>query len=162
MRPPLQLAAVGLVLLLTSCGLQRGPLDYGRTDGGAAAVCAPAIDRPWLIGDSFRSPGHEIHVDAIDLVDPKGIVLLDAWLTTPEGAIGAIEYPPSIDVDWAHAVGAVGEAVPADTVQNFAVAVKSDDEHGGSAEAIAISYSIDGHQYRAVGTLAIRIERACE
>jgi len=71
--------------------------------------------------------------------------------------IGAVDYPPTVDVDWEHAVPAAGEQVAGGTRQSFAVAVRPTREGGGYASAIAITYTTvhGGMQFRAVGTLSV-------
>ena len=160
-RYSLCLAAGGVLMLLTACQPQTGPLEYGRTDGGRTGVCAPGLESPWLVGDSFQTRDDTIKIGSIELVNPHGIELVDSWLTTLSGAIGVVDYPPTIDVDWDHAIPAEGSEVPPDTLQAFAVEVQGTGGKEGHADAIAINYSIDGHEYQVVGTHSITVARIC-
>jgi hypothetical protein len=160
-RAVLTLAAAGALVASAGCQVAEGPLQFGRTDDGEAEVCAPAMDRPWLIGDSFTTPDSEVRLDGFELVNAQGMELIDAWLTTEEGALGAVDFPPSIDVDWEHAVAAVGQTIPPDTLQTFAVQVQATADAPGHADAVAITYTTGGQQYRSVGTLAITVADPC-
>jgi hypothetical protein len=160
-RVPGALALAVGALALTGCQeAGPGPIDFGL-DGRSVHLCASGLDQPWLFGDSFSTAGDEIRIDRVDLVDPRGVELVSSWLTTEDGAIGVVDYPPSIDVDWQHAVEAPGETVPAHTLQTFAVLVKATSDEPGTADAVAISYSIGDAHFRDVGVVGLVIADDC-
>jgi hypothetical protein len=144
---------------VSGCAAPRGPLDYGN---GGGEVCVPATtEQPMLIGDSFRTGDSAIHIDSAELADPVGMELEGVWLTTPEGAIGAMPFPPPSDLHWEDAVDAIGATIPPHTEQTFAFLVRPTGTEKATASGLALTYTMGPFTYRNVGNISVVLEDPC-
>jgi hypothetical protein len=153
-------AAVAAVGLGTSgCQALPGPLDYGN---GGGTVCAPATtDAPWLIGDFVPTGDTAITIESVDLADAVGMELEGVWLTTMEGAIGAVSWPPRADLHWEDAVEAVGATIPPHTLQAIAFLVRPTADEKATASGLALTYTIGPFTYRDVLGIRVELENPC-
>lgn len=151
-----------LIGALAGCQGVSGPLVYGNTQGGSASICSPAAPgEAILIGDSFTTPGSDIRIDSVELVEPDGMALDNVWLTAEGGAVGSAEFPPTDLPFWEERVPALGAVVPAETLQTIAFLVRRESDEPATAAAFAISYTIGPWAFRNTGTLSVELRDKC-
>ena len=164
-RPGVALAASGLAVsagLLSGCSLISGPLSMGGPE--SSSTCVPAeAGHHLLVGDFFTAPANtDAVIRSVDLVEPKGIELQQAWIAQPgDLAFGSAEYPPSDgNSTWDGRVDADGaEAFDGDN--NVILLLRRTGTTQGSAAAVEVHYSSGGTDYTIHGSMSIAMKDQC-
>jgi hypothetical protein len=113
-----------------------------------------------LVGEFLTvRPDTEVTIQSVELVDPAGLELEDAWLLPRGENIGTAEYPLA-GPRWEgrHDVhGAVATA----GYNNIIMLLRRDGDEHGVASSVDIHYTYDGAPYTAHGTMKITLETVC-
>jgi hypothetical protein len=151
-----------LIALLSGCQALSGPLRYGFLEGGTALICAAAEPgEAVLIGDFLTAPGAEVRIDAVELVDAQGLELEGAWLLPPDGGVGAVRLPPPPEVPWGERVDAVGARIAPGEDHALAFLVRRTGAEVGTAESVAITYTVGVGTFRKTGAVSMVLEDTC-
>jgi hypothetical protein len=153
----LRLAAVA-VLLLTLSGCQAlfgsGPLDFGG--GDSSELCSSVKKGEQLvIGDVITAPKSEsVTITDVAFTGAKGVVLVRSLLLDIIGrhSIGSSLYPPLDWPAWGERVKAEGATLSPGEQKNLVVVIERGSQEAGHADAIEVTYSSVGGQFRKAGS----------
>jgi hypothetical protein len=167
-RRPIRIAhcavAVTFLVAATACAAHDDSIAYGAPDGSHSEICAPAKPgERYLVGDSVGPSQEPIRIDSFELVDARGMTLLDSWLLPPgSDGVGALEYPPVDFAPWQSRTVAIGATVKAGDVVPIVFEVERTGEATGRASAVTIGYTVDGGSFHHTGTLGIELAMPCD
>jgi hypothetical protein len=155
--------SVVLILALSSCASSAAP---GLTLDEGAAACMPV--KPGERGviaeqTSLEDPNAPVTLTGVELVDPKGMRLVEAFAVryTEEGGIGSMSLDDPDDV-WATRVPAVGAVIDGRDGWSIAFVLERTGNERGTADAVSYSFTdAAGHQQHVVGTLGLEIDDPC-
>lgn len=157
----LLLAAVLIGTSLGSGQVGEGPLHLGG--GGTGVLCSPLREGgSILLGEVVQVPQGPITVEALDLVRPVGLRVVDAVVFPIDGlGIGSSVGPPVDIPSWRERVPAAGAQLAAGTTYNVVVEVSRLSDADASAQAMAMTYSARGVEHSTVGTTRYELKDAC-
>lgn len=143
-------AVLGAVLALPSCGDDsRAAGAAGALGGGGGAVttCVPVAGTGPVVAadEALRNEStRAVTVDAVRLVDPEGLTLLDASLlpVRDRTLIGTSALPPASPV-WAERRDAVGAVLAPGETWNLALTLERDGGRGRLAD-VEVAYTVGG------------------
>ncbi len=155
-------SAAVLALLLSSCEAARAP---GLVLQEGAVSCLPV--KPGERGviaeqTSLEDPGSPVELTAVELVDPKGIRLVEAFAVryTENGGIGSMSLDDPDDA-WAGRVPAIGAVIDGPDSWSIAFVLERTGNAPGSAAAVSYSFiDVRGEAQRAVGSLELHVDDA--
>jgi hypothetical protein len=143
-------------------GLSAGPLKY---EGGSVTQCASVPKGgSMLVGDVATAPkGEDVTITNVHLRNPRGISLTRGYMlpVDPAGAIGTSVYPPEDDKAWSHRKPAKSAVLHAGKSGNLVLLLKKTSSANATADALIITYSIDGRNYAKPGTMKYELETDC-
>jgi hypothetical protein len=149
-------AVVVLLLTLSGCRTQfvSGPLNFGG--GGSSELCSSVKKGEQLvIGDVIAAPKSEsVTIKDVAFTGAKGVVLVSSFLLDIIGrhSIGSSLYPPLDWPAWDERVKAEGATLSPGEQKNLVVVIERGSQEAGHADAIEVTYSSVGGQFRKAGS----------